>query len=69
MKVDYMTVQQVLDELQKIEDKSMPICIDGDTKDFLVTSVIEQKYVVTISTCYQDYHVLFDNDKHLQRRQ
>ena len=51
----YMTVQQVIDELQKVEDKTMPVCIDGETEDWLVTSIIEMKYVVSISTCYQDY--------------
>ena len=51
----YMTVQQVIDELQKVEDKTMPVCIDGDTQDWLVTSVVEMKHVVTIFTCYQDY--------------
>lgn len=51
----YMTVQQLIDELQKVEDKTMPVCIDGDTKDYLVTSVVEMKHVVDIFTCYQDY--------------
>lgn len=51
----YMTVQQVIDELQKVEDKTMPVCIDGDTKDYLVTSVIEMKHIVGVFTCYQDY--------------
>lgn len=51
----YMTVQKLIDELQKVEDKNMPVCIDGETEDWLVTSVIEMKYVVSISTCYQDY--------------
>ena len=53
--VRYMTVQKLIDELQKVEDKTMPVCIDGDTKDYLVTSIAEMKHVVTIFTCYQDY--------------
>ena len=53
--MDYLTVQQLIDELQKVEDKTMPVCIDGDTKDYLVTSIAEMRYVVTIFTCYQDY--------------
>ena len=53
--VHYMTVQQLIDELQKVEDKSMPVCIDGETEDWLVTSVAEMKYFVEIFTCYQDY--------------
>ena len=51
----YMTVQQLINELEKIKDKTMPVCIDNDTTDYLVTSITEMKYVVTISTCYEDY--------------
>ena len=51
----YMTVQQLIDELQKVEDKNKPVCIDGDVKDYLVTSIAEMKYIVDIFTCYQDY--------------
>ena len=53
--MSYLTVQQLIDELQKVEDKNKPVCIDGDTKDYLVTSIAEMKYIVEIFTCYQDY--------------
>ena len=51
----YMTVRQLISELQKVEDKTMPVCIDGDTQDWLVTSVVEMRHVVTIFTCYENY--------------
>jgi len=53
--MNYLTVQQLINELQKVEDKNKPVCIDGDTKDYLVTSIAEMKYVVDIFTCYEDY--------------
>ena len=53
--MNYLTVQQLIDELQKIENKNKPVCIDGDIKDYLVTSITEMKHVVEIFTCYQDY--------------
>ena len=51
----YMTVQQVIDKLQKVKDKTIPVRIGGDPEGWFVTSVIEMKHVVEIFTCYQDY--------------
>lgn len=50
-----MTVQQIIDELQKIPDKSMPVLIETeDARDnFSVTSIQERKYFVEVCTCFE----------------
>lgn len=52
-----MTVSEMIAELQKIPDKTMPVAIE--TKDnrivYAITSIQERKNHVEVSTCFESY--------------
>lgn len=54
-----MTVQDMINKLQEIEDKSMPVYLE--TEDFCTyykpTSIQERRHFVEICTCFETINV------------
>lgn len=50
-----MTVQQIIDELQKISNKPMPVFIETENiKDYVsAASIQERRHFVEICTCFE----------------